>query len=79
MKETTIMLMNRFLTISIIFILSLFLANIAIAGYQLESGTFASTGGQGNSTTNRVFSTLGQGQTIDVPAGNATNGFYKLF
>ena len=73
------MLMNRFLTISIIFIMSLFLANIASAAYRLESGTFATAGGQGNSTINRVSSTLGQGQTIDVPAGSAMSDAFKLF
>jgi len=59
--------------------MSLFLANVASADYQLESGTFATAGGEGNITTNRVFFSLGQGQTIDVPAGSAMSDAFKLF
>ena len=73
------MLTNRLLTISIIFIMLMFLASAANAEYALEAWTFTTSGGQGNSDTYELFSSFGQPQPIEVPAGNATSENFQIF
>ena len=73
------MLTNRVLTISISFIISVFLASIASADYALEASAFTSAGGQGNSDNYDLFSSFGQSQPIEVPVGNATSDSFQLF
>ncbi|HIE28415.1 TPA: hypothetical protein EYP66_14140 [Candidatus Poribacteria bacterium] len=62
---------DRFLTISIVFIISVFLASTASADYALEAWTITNAGGQGSSTTYELFSSFGQQQPIEVPVGDA--------
>jgi len=78
MKEVIIMSTNRFLTLLIVFITSVFFASIARAEYALEAGTFTTAGGQGSSATYGLFSSFGQ-QPIQVPVGNATSANFQLF
>ena len=72
------MLTNRFLTVSIVFIMLLILASIANTDYTLEKWTVTTTGGRGNSNTYELFSSVGQLQSVESPAGNATSTTFQL-
>jgi len=78
-RKEVIMHTNRFLTISIVFIILMFLASIARADYALEASTFTTAGGQGDSITYGLFSSFGQQQPIEVPVGDATSPSFQLF
>lgn len=72
------MLTNKVLIMSIVFIISVFLASIARADYALEASTFTTAGGQGDSITYGLFSSFGQSQPIEVPVGDATSPSFQL-
>jgi len=70
--------MNKFLTISIAFIMTVFLTSLASAEYTLNTGTFTNAGGQGSAASYQLFSSIAQPQPLEVPAGNAQSASYRL-
>ena len=74
------MLTNKVVTTSIVFLISIFFASVAVnADYALDGGGFTSSGGQVNSDNYELFSSFWQSQPIEVPVGNATSNNFKLY